>query len=276
MVSFKLAKDETPLSLHANFILPEAKRPHLSQESNAASIPIIDLNQDLSQVVQQVSEASEEYGFFQVINHGVPQELYHTKQIKLFNYFLKIDGQEDKVAMWSKTFSHPWHSLDDIIIFCHKNPPQYREVVAEYAKEIGELMSRVLGLISQGLGLEKDCLKKRLEEEPIRRAQANFYPPCPEPEITLGLSVHTNVGALTIVLSNGRYKSVHHRAVTNKEHQQISFAAFYAPGKEAMIGLIEDLIDEEHPPVHRSYTYGEFLQEFYRQEGNKKDGEGGF
>lgn len=65
--------------------------------------------------------------------------------------------------------------------------------------EMNELMTKLLRLMSQGLGLEKDCLKKKLGENPILRAQSNFYPPCPDPEMTLGLAVHTDLNALTIV-----------------------------------------------------------------------------
>ncbi|GAB4827739.1 hypothetical protein Ancab_034625 [Ancistrocladus abbreviatus] len=37
-------------------------------------------------------------------------------------------------------------------------------------------------------------------ENPYRKAQANYYPPCPDPELTLGLIVHTDICALTVVL----------------------------------------------------------------------------
>ncbi|CAI0390417.1 unnamed protein product [Linum tenue] len=69
------------------------------------------------------------------------------------------------------------------------------------------------------------------------------------------------------VLSNGRYKSVHHRAVTSKERSRVSLAMFYAPDKDAVIGPVEDLIDGEHPRMYREYRYSEFLEEFGKQEG---------
>ncbi|XWS69076.1 hypothetical protein CRYUN_Cryun04dG0148500 [Craigia yunnanensis] len=153
------------------------------------------------------------------------------------------------------------------------------------------LMKRLLSLISQGLGLEKDCLEKKLGQKPIHPAQANYYPPCPDSELTLGLYVHTDLtSALTIVrqsegvtglqvikdgkwvsvesipdafvinlgyqiqvLSNGRYKSVHHRAVTNKTQKRVSVATFYAPSRDSIIGPIQDLIDEQHPPAYREF-----------------------
>ncbi|KAK7851818.1 protein downy mildew resistance 6 [Quercus suber] len=307
--SFQMANSIKPLSLTPNFILPEDKRPQLAQISPLASIPIIDLNDHVtSSLLQKISQACEEYGFFQVINHGVSEELCEivmtavtqffelspkeraefftediTKQVRLFNYYLKSEGQE-KVTMWSEI-----------------------EAFVEYAKEVDTLMHRLFRLISQGLGLDKDCLQKRMGDKPRLRAQANFYPPCPDPELTLGLAVHTDLNALTVlqqsagvtglqvikdgkwvavdpipnafvinlgdqiqVLSNGRFKSVHHRAVTNKTHPRVSLAMFYGPNTEDVIGPIEDLIDDEHPPVYRRYRYAEFLEKFYSQEGTRR------
>ena len=147
-----MANSGGPLSLTPNYILPQHKRPNLTQISTLVSIPIIDLMEPSALVVEQISKACEEYGFFQIFNHGIPQELCdrmmavttdffelppeekapffstdHTKQVKLFNYFVK-DGSQNKVSMWSECFSHPWHPLDDILHLLPQNPPQYRFV----------------------------------------------------------------------------------------------------------------------------------------------------
>ncbi|KAK2983328.1 hypothetical protein RJ640_016066 [Escallonia rubra] len=336
---FQLVNGKVPLSLSPGFILPQDKRPLLSQVSKLATIPVINMEDEdghgpSSSLVEKISQACEEYGFFQIINHGVPEELSErmmyaiteffnlppeeraelftedmTKPVRVSNYCLKVvESQlEKKTTMWSETFSHPWHPVDDFTHLLPRNPPQYREVTAEYAKEIGVLMKRLLSLISQGLGLEKDCIQKRLGESPRLVSQANYYPPCPDPELTLGLAVHTDLNALTIlrqsqgltglqvikdgqwvsvdpipnafvvnlgdqiqVLSNGRYKSVHHRAVTNKDLHRVSLAIFYGPNKDSIIGPIEDLIDEEHPPAYRKYRFAEFLEEFVKQEGRRR------
>nr|XP_007158395.1 hypothetical protein PHAVU_002G149600g [Phaseolus vulgaris]ESW30389.1 hypothetical protein PHAVU_002G149600g [Phaseolus vulgaris] len=114
----------------------------------------------------------------------------------------KVEGGE-KVKMWSECFSHSWYPIEDLT---HLLPQeigiQYGEAFSEYAREIGSLVRRVLGLISTGLGIEEDCLVKILGDEPRLRAQANFYPPCPDPELTLGLPVHTDVNVLTVILQS--------------------------------------------------------------------------
>ena len=72
------------------------------------------------------------------------------------------------------------------------------------------------------------------------------------------------------VLSNGRYKSVVHRVVTNKWLPRVSVAMYYAPNNDTEIGPIEDLIVEGHPSMYRNYSYKEFMEEFYRQEGIRR------
>jgi len=61
---------------------------------------------------------------------------------------------------------------------------------------------KLLSLISIGLGLEENSLLKKLGEQPRQRAQANFYPPCTNPELTMGLTEHTDINALTVLLQS--------------------------------------------------------------------------
>ena len=83
-----------------------------------------------------------------------------------------------------------------VLFDCHI----YREVFAEYARAIGVLFDRLLSLISRGLGLDKDCLKRRIGEKPGLNTQANYYPACPDPELTMGLPDHNDLGSITVLL----------------------------------------------------------------------------
>ncbi|KMT17008.1 hypothetical protein BVRB_2g042100 isoform B [Beta vulgaris subsp. vulgaris] len=289
------------------------------------------MNEDNEALVQRIAKACEEFGFFQVINHGISMELCndvldvitnffqlpyeekahlvspnHMEDGKIFKYFIKDQETQEKISMWGEAFFHTWHPVHtSFTLSLPQNPPRYREIVGTYAKQIGTLNTQILSLISQGLGLHKDFLHQSLN--PTYTAQANYYPPCPRPELTLGLRDHTDFNILTLllqeegvtglqvlkdgkwinvnpspnslvinvgdqlqVLSNDRYKSVRHRAVTNVAKKRVSFAMFVGPNEHDCVSPISELVDENHPPLYRSYTFGEFIQEFRKQEGKTR------
>ncbi|KAL2929850.1 Protein DMR6-LIKE OXYGENASE 1 [Bienertia sinuspersici] len=342
---FKWANSEDSdclLSTHSpmltpNFVLPVERRPNLA-EVLRDKVPIIDLGKnDTNGLVEEIAKACEEYGLFLIVNHGVPLELcenmlsavtdlfYQPPQIKallvsddpdkdvrICNHYRKVEEKGDqkskRFSMWSEVFKHSWHPSDDSFAdLLPSNPPNYRRVVTAYAREIGILMSQLLSLMSQGLGLKGDVLQHRLGKNPLFRVQANYYPPCSNPNLTLGLGVHTDRDALTVllptsnveglqimkddkwivvdpipnalvvnigdqlqVLSNGRYKSVLHRVVTNEHQSRVSIAMFYGPDKDAYIGPVEDLINNPHPQLYRNYFFREFLEVYRNQEGKNR------
>lgn len=66
-----------------------------------------------------------------------------------------------------------------------------REDVAEYCKSVRGLVLRLLEAISESLGLKRDHIDKTLSKHGQHMA-LNYYPPCPEPELTYGLPGHTD------------------------------------------------------------------------------------
>lgn len=77
---------------------------------------------------------------------------------------------------------------------------------------------RLLDAISESLGLEPDFLNNALGKHGQHMA-INYYPRCPNPELTYGLPSHTDPNALTVllqehisglqVLNNGSWIAVH-------------------------------------------------------------------
>ncbi|KAL0411841.1 UNVERIFIED_CONTAM: protein DOWNY MILDEW RESISTANCE 6 [Sesamum latifolium] len=58
-----------------SYIRPKFDRPKLFEVVDCNNIPVIDLAcRDMSLIVKQIGNACREYGFFQVINHGVSKE----------------------------------------------------------------------------------------------------------------------------------------------------------------------------------------------------------
>ena len=64
-----------------------------------------------------------------------------------------------------------------------------------------ELALELLEAISESLGLEKDYINKALGQHGQHMA-INYYPTCPEPELTYGLPGHADSNAITLLLQD--------------------------------------------------------------------------
>ena len=76
-----------------------------------------------------------------------------------------------------------------------------RDDVGEYSRKVRELCLRLLEAISESLGLEKDYMDKALGKHGQHMA-INYYPRCPQPELTYGLPGHADPNAITILLQD--------------------------------------------------------------------------
>ncbi|XP_027338580.1 protein DOWNY MILDEW RESISTANCE 6 isoform X2 [Abrus precatorius] len=211
-------------NLPESYIRPESERPRLSEVLECVDVPIIDLgSQNRTQIVHQIGEACRLYGFFQVINHGVSLEAVKEMAEVAYEFFrlpveekLKLYSEDpSKTMRLSTSFNvnketvHNWR--DYLRLHCYPlekyvsewpcNPPSFKETVTQYCKEVRELGLRIQEYISESLGLEKDYIKDVLGEQGQHMA-VNYYPPCPEPELTYGLPGHTDPNALTILLQD--------------------------------------------------------------------------
>ena len=85
-----------------------------------------------------------------------------------------------------------------------KNPAGYREANEEYCRHIQRLTRGLFQHLSLGLGLEKDAMSEAFggDDQLVLLQKINFYPPCPQPEVTLGVGPHTDLCVVTILLPN--------------------------------------------------------------------------
>ncbi|KAK7314982.1 hypothetical protein VNO77_33514 [Canavalia gladiata] len=190
------------------------------------TIPIIDLQHIntnptwRAQVLHQIRSASQKWGFFQVINHDIPVEVldemingirrfheqdaeakkpfYSRDNSKRVRYFSNGKLFRDMAATWRDTIAfvanpHPPNP--------HEMPSVCRDTVAEYSKQIKALGITIFELLSEALGLNPSYLKEMDCTEALY-IMGQYYPECPEPELTMGITKHTDCDFITILLQD--------------------------------------------------------------------------
>jgi len=161
----------------------------------------------------------------------------------------------------------------------------------------------ILKAMAISLNLEENCFLNQCGERVEMMARFNFYPPCPRPDLTLGLKPHADGAAITILLqdseveglqflkddqwfsvpivphallvnigdqveimSNGIFKSPVHRVVTNSVKERNTLAVFCSPGPEKEIEPVEELIDETRPRLYKKVkNYVDIYFQIYQQ-----------
>ncbi|GLJ26364.1 hypothetical protein SUGI_0507890 [Cryptomeria japonica] len=225
------------LDIDPAFIVSPEDRPKIGNNiSNSPAdeqVPVIDLN-NIETVTSEIHRACKDWGFFQVINHGVPRQLIHTLQFQAAEFFSLPIQEKSKVR---RDFSNPFGYYDNELtknvrdwkqVFDFActgtihlprhfeadssetlpltnqwpdNPPHLREACEKYAEAVEKLSFRLLGLISRSLGLPSDYFDSKFEKH-TSFLRLNYYPTCPVPDMALGVSRHKDVAALTVLLQD--------------------------------------------------------------------------
>lgn len=65
------------------------------------------------------------------------------------------------------------------------------------------VVDKVFRYLSLGLGLGEDEVKEAVGgEKLVYLLKINYYPPCPRPDLALGVPAHTDMSAITILVPN--------------------------------------------------------------------------
>ncbi|XP_050210376.2 1-aminocyclopropane-1-carboxylate oxidase homolog 3-like [Mercurialis annua] len=179
-----------------------------------------DLRKD---IIEKVQNASENWEFFQVVNHGIPinvlEEMkngvhrFHEQDSELKKRYYSRDLT--KKVLYNNNFdlyrapTANWR--DTLAVQMVPNPPNpeeipaaCRDILMEYSKEIMKLGNLVFELLSEALGLKPNHLKEMDCEKGIL-VLSHYYPLCPQPELTIGTSKHADNDFLTLLLQDCWY-----------------------------------------------------------------------
>ncbi|XP_020274664.1 protein DMR6-LIKE OXYGENASE 2 [Asparagus officinalis] len=195
------------------YILPVPERPEPREEmiSNPKlKLPIIDLalldTPDRSQVLQTMANSCVEYGFFQVVNHGIDRELisrmvdvgkrffelpleetekYMSSDIRApVRYGTSLNQLKDGVLFWRDFLKLICHPLENVLQQWPTSPMDLREVAASYAKQTKSLFLILMSLILENLGIDDNRKHDDDFDDGTHMMVLNCYPACPEPDLT--------------------------------------------------------------------------------------------
>ncbi|KAH7297735.1 hypothetical protein KP509_25G009600 [Ceratopteris richardii] len=206
--------------LLSNFVLPPQMRPLTVRPIH---IPLVDLalleNADTRpQVLDQIHKACCEWGFFQVVHHGVSLDVLSDLRTSLNEFFsLPLSAKSEKGLLigdsgqgYGTGFVDPKSGATewkDYLLFhtyptsnrdYSKWPSTLRNDIELVSGELLALSQKLLAIISESLGLPSSSIENAMGML-HQKILAAHYPPCPQPEVAMGSCEHTDIGIITCV-----------------------------------------------------------------------------
>ncbi|KAK4858048.1 hypothetical protein QYF36_010140 [Acer negundo] len=309
-------------SVPPRYVHPDQVPLIISLDSCSPQVPVIDMQRLLSEgfmdtELQKLDQACREWGFFQLINHEMNSRLVGKVKLETEEFFklpmeekskyVQQDGDvegygsmhvlsEDQKLHWGDRLyftTSPPH-LRKPHLFPNL-PPSFRETLEAYSTGLINVAAKILRII--GKNLRMDDNEMTLLSEGRQSMSFNYYPPCPQPELVIGIPPHSDSSGITIlheindvqglqikkdgmwipvkplpnafiinigdaleILSNGTYRSIEHRATVNSLKERISIATFCSPKLDGEISPAPSLVTPETPARFRRISTIDYIQ----------------
>jgi isopenicillin N synthase-like dioxygenase len=190
------------------------------------SVPTIDIGglPDDDRAVEQIADAAENWGFFQVVNHGISQD-QRESFINTTRDFFRLTADEKQKVL--RTESNPMGFYDSELT---KNTPDWKEVF-DYGMDrkdrSSDCVSRwpdclpgfedtmngwfdaceavsfnLLAAFAMAMDVESSLLARCFDPVHTSFVRLNYYPLCNDPDSNLGINRHTDAGALTVLVQD--------------------------------------------------------------------------
>lgn len=190
-----------------------------------AGFPVINMEklngEERAATMEVIKDACENWGFFEVLNHGISNEFMDTVERLTKKHYKKCMEQRFKEMVESKRLEAVQTEINDLdwesTFFLRHLPvsnisevpdldDEYRKVMKEFALQLEKLAELLLDLLCENLGLEKGYLKKAFygSKGPTFGTKVSNYPQCPRPELIKGLRAHTDAGGIILLFQDDK------------------------------------------------------------------------
>ncbi|KAL6579873.1 Aconitate hydratase mitochondrial [Orobanche minor] len=167
-----------------------------------ARFPIIDMEklngEERSATMEMIKDACENWGFFEMMNHGIATEFMDSVERLTKAHYKKCMEQRFEEMVTSKGLEAVQSEINDLdwesTFFLRHLPvsnlseipdleDEYKKVMKEFADQIEKLAEQLLDLLCENLGLEKGYLKKVFygSNGLTFGTKVSNYPPCVTP-----------------------------------------------------------------------------------------------
>ncbi|KAG9142478.1 hypothetical protein Leryth_027527 [Lithospermum erythrorhizon] len=232
------------------FIHPSHLQDQLtSSNNNHLSFPVIDLDGIHSkdtilrnEIVDKIMDASVSWGFFQVINHGIPVEILN-EMINGYYYINMAPKRPNPEEL----------------------PEVCRDILMEYSEQILKVGKTLFELLSEGLGLNPNHLADIGCTDGLALL-GHYYPACPQPELTMGTTKHTDNAFLTLLLQDNLgglqvlYEDKYWVDVPPNPESLVVNVGDLLQARSVLssksFGPIKELLSEENKPKYTSINIG--------------------
>ncbi|KAK7331428.1 hypothetical protein VNO77_25653 [Canavalia gladiata] len=310
------------ISVPKRYIQQHNHEPSFHDETICHAIPTISMKnlihgEATELELEKLNSACRDWGFFQLVEHGISPLMLETLKDEIEGFFklpleekMKYKIRPGDVEGYGTVIISEDQKLDwGDRIFMKINPisirkpyllPEFpsslRSILESYIVELQNVGMVLVGLMGKALKIKE----KELEvfEDGRQSMRMTYYPPCPQPELVMGLTPHSdttgitilnqvngvnslqikkdgiwipvnvtshalivNIGDIMEIMSNGAYKSVEHRVTANSEKERISIAMFFSPKLESEIGPVVSLSNGENPPLYKRIKMEKYFKE---------------
>ncbi|XP_010476835.1 PREDICTED: protein SRG1 [Camelina sativa] len=226
----EMVKEKIITTVPSRYVRSDQDKTDVVDDSGRLNteIPIIDMKRlststDMDSEVEKLDFACKEWGFFQLVNHGIDPIFLDKTKSEIHDFFNlpmeekkkfwqqpnEIEGfgqafvvSEDQKLDWADLFFHRVKPVE--LRRPHlfpKLPLPFRDTLETYSTEVQSVSKILIAKMAKALEIRPEEMEKLFNDvDSAQSMRMNYYPPCPQPDQVIGLTPHSDSVGLTILM----------------------------------------------------------------------------